>query len=118
MVRDQLQDQEFIDIHLDGLAEESCQLHSQSQEDSSRMAAMSSQIQELIAALQTREETMGKDFEELNECFDCHRQMFKNLRDEDGCLVEEIIQANHKLKEYRKHAIRVEEERCRCGRTS
>ena len=72
-MRDQLSVQERMEIHLDSLSEEVCQLHSQSQEDGAKMAAMSLQLQEVMSSVETRSEVVGRDLEEINRHFDCRR---------------------------------------------
>lgn len=70
---DQLQVQETMDFHLDSMAEETCQIYSQSQEDKAKVAAMDLQLQELISSMEERGRTVGTDLEEVNSHFDCHR---------------------------------------------
>lgn len=64
-MRDQLQVQEPIEIRMDSLSKESCKLWSQSQADGAWINQLSSQVQELIEALGTREAIVGRDLEEL-----------------------------------------------------
>ena len=73
MVRDQLRVQELMDIHLDSRDEELHQLYSQSQADGAQLAALSLQVQELISSVEARAEVVGRDLEEINGQFDCHR---------------------------------------------
>ena len=73
MMSDQLKVQELMDSHLDSMAEELCQLCSQSQEDGAKMFASSIQLQEVISLVEARSKVVGKDLEEINGWFDCHR---------------------------------------------
>ena len=72
-MRDQLKVQELMDVCLDQRDEELHQLCSQSQADGAQLAALSLQVQELISSMETRAEVVGKDLEEINGRFDCHR---------------------------------------------
>ena len=72
-MRDMLQVQEHMDCCLDQRDKELRQLQSQSQVDGAQLAALSLQMQELISSLESRAEVVGKDLEEINGRFDCHR---------------------------------------------
>ena len=72
MMRDQLGIQEQMDYCLESRDEELRQLHSQSQEDGAQLAALSLQVQELIASMKERSEVVERDLEEINSCFDRH----------------------------------------------
>ena len=65
--------QELMDIHLDQRDEALCQLQSQSQVDGAQLAALSLQVQELISSVEARAEVVGRDLEEINGRFNCHR---------------------------------------------
>ena len=71
-MRDQLGIQEQMDHCLESRDEELRQLHSQSQEDGAQLAALSLQVQELIASVKEWSEVVERDLEEVNSCFDCH----------------------------------------------
>ena len=62
-----------MDVHLDQRDEELCQLWSQSQADGAQLAALSLQLQELISSVGSRAKVIGRDLEEINGRFDCHR---------------------------------------------
>src|ERR1700743_2692059 len=72
-MRDMLKVQELMDIHLDQTDKELRQLCSQSQVDGARLAALSLQVQELISLVEARAKVVGRDLEEINGWFDCHR---------------------------------------------
>ena len=65
-MRDMLKTQEGMDLCLEQRDEELRQLHSQSQSDGARLAALSLQVQELISSVESRAEVVGKDLEEIN----------------------------------------------------
>ena len=84
-MRDQLKVQELMDVCLDSINEELCQLCSQSQEDGARMATSSIQLQEVIPSVGARSKVVGKDLEEINGQFDHHRGEINHLkRREEG----------------------------------
>ena len=64
-MRDKLKVQELMGLHLDSMAEESQQLHFQSQEDGARMAAVLLQLQELISLVEGRVKTVRTNLEEV-----------------------------------------------------
>ena len=72
-----------MDVCLDSLSEEVCQLCSQSQQDGAKMTAMSLQLQEVIFSVETRSEVMGRDLEEVNGHFDCHRGGEEELKEKE-----------------------------------
>ena len=80
MIRDRLVVQERIDACLDSLSEELCQLHSQSQEDGAKMAAMSLQLQGVISSADERSRVVGTDLEEVNGHFNCHKGVIDHLK--------------------------------------
>ena len=63
MMRNQLLIQERINSCLDSLAEETHQLHSQSQVDGAKMIVMLLQLQELISLVEERSKTVGTNLE-------------------------------------------------------
>ena len=71
-MRDMLKVQELMDICLVQRDKEFHQLCSQSQVDGAQLAALSLQVQELIS-LEMRAKVVGKDLEEINGRFYCHR---------------------------------------------
>ena len=79
-MRDQLKVQEHMDVCLDQRDEELCQLWSLSQVDSAQLAVLSIQVQELISSVEARSEVVGKDLEEINGQFDCHRGEINHLK--------------------------------------
>ena len=79
-MRDQLKVQDLMDTHLNQRDEELCQIWSQSQADGAQLAALSLQVQELISLVETRAEVVGRDFEEINGQFDCHRGEVNHLK--------------------------------------
>ena len=79
-MRDQLKVQEHMDVRLDQRDEELCQLWSLSQVDSAQLAVLSIQVQELISSVEARSEVVGKDLEEINGQFDCHRGEINHLK--------------------------------------
>ena len=62
-----------MDLCLDQRDKQLRQLCSQSQSDGAQLAVLSLQMQELISLVESRAKVVGKDLEEINGCFDCHR---------------------------------------------
>ena len=123
-MRDMQKTQEGMDLHLDQRDEELCQLQSQSQSDGAQLAALSLQMQELISSVESRAEVVGKDLEEINGRFDCHRSEINRLkiREKDGKEEVEklkgfIVGAGHEAQVFKNRLDRMEENVCRCGRT-
>ena len=113
-----------MDLRLEQRDEELCQLWSQSQADGAQLAALSLQMQELISLVESRAEVVGKDLEEINEWFDCHRGEINHLkiREKDGKEEVEqlkgfIVGAGHEAQVFKNRLDRMEENVCRCGRT-
>ena len=113
-----------MDLHLDQRDKELCQLRSQSQADGAQLAALSMQVQELISSVETRAEVEGKDLEEINGWFNCHRGEInclkireKDAKEETEKLKGLIIGAGHEAQVFKNHLDRMEENVCRCGRT-
>lgn len=73
IMRDQLVIQKRMDACSDSMAEELCQLCSQSQEDGAKMAAMLLQLQEVISLAEEQSRMVGMYLEEVNGHFNCHR---------------------------------------------
>ena len=124
MVRDQLKVQELMDVRLDPREEELCQLWSQSQADGAQLAALSLQVQELIFLVEAGAEVVGRDLEEIDGRFDCHRGEINHLkiREKDGKEEVEklkgfIIGAGHEAQVFKNRLDRMEDNVCRCGRT-
>ena len=124
-MRDMLQVQEHMDRCLDQRDEELHQLRSQSQVDGAQLAALSLQMQELISSVESRAEVVGKNLEEINGRFDHHRGEINRLkiREKDGKEEVEklkgfIIGAGHEAQIFKNCLDRMEENVCRCGRSS
>ena len=113
-----------MDVRLDQRDKELCQLQSQSQSDGAQLAALSRQMQELISSVESRAEVMGKDLEEINGRFDCHRGKINCLKIREKDSKEEveklkgfIISAGHEAQVFQNRLDMMEENICRCGRT-
>ena len=105
-----LKTQEGMDFCLEQRDEELCQLRSQSQVDGAQLAALSLQMQELISLVESRAEVVGKDLEEINRRFDCHRGEINRLkiREKDGKEEVEqlkgfIVGAGHEAQVFKNH---------------
>ena len=123
-MREMLKVQEGMDLRLDQRDEELHQLRSQSQVDGAQLAGLSMQVQELISSVEARAEVVGRDLEEINGQFDCHRSEINHLkiRDKDSKEKMEklkgfIVGAGHEAQIFKNHLDRMEENICRCGRT-
>ena len=119
-----LKTQEGMDFCLEQRDEELCQLRSQSQVDGAQLAALSLQMQELISSVEARAEVVGRDLEEINGQFDCHRGEINRLKIREKDIKEEteqlkgfIIGAGHEAQVFKNHLDRMEENVCKCGRT-
>ena len=107
-MRELLKIQEEMDLHLDQRDEELCQLHSQSQSDGAQLAAFSLQVQELISSVEARAKVVGRDLEEINGWFDCHRGEINHLkirekdaREETEKLKGFIVGAGHEAQVFK-----------------
>ena len=89
-MRDMLKTQEGMDLCFEQRDEELCQLRSQSQADGAQLAALSLQMQELISSVESRAELVGKDLEEINGQFDCHRGEINRLKIREKDAKEEV----------------------------
>ena len=123
-MRELLKIQEGMDLCLNQRDEELRQLHSQSQSDGAQLAALSLQMQELISLVESRAEVVGRDLEEINRQFDCHRSEINHLkiREKDSKGEVEklkgfIVGAGHEAQVFKNHLDRMEENICRCGWT-
>src|ERR1700743_1317906 len=123
-MRVQLEIQEGIDLCLEQRDEELCQLRSQSQADGAQLAVLSLQLQELISSVESRAEVVGKDLEEINGRFDCHRGEINRLKIREKDAKEEteklkgfIVGAGHEAQVFKDCLDRMEENICRCGQT-
>ena len=123
-LRNMLKIQEDMDVHLDQRDEELRQLQSQSQVDGAQLATLSLQMQELISSVESRAEVVGKDLEEINGQFDCHRGEINHLKIREKDAKEEteklmgfIVGAGHEAQVFKNRLDRMEENVCRCGRT-
>ena len=113
-----------MDVCLDQRDEELHQLRSQSQADGAQLAALSLQLQELISSVESRAEMVGKDLEEINGRFDCHRGKINRLKIREKDSKEEVEQlkgfivgTGHEAQVFKNRLDRTEENVCRCGRT-
>src|SRR6202000_2325705 len=123
-MRGLLEIQEGLDVCLEQRDEELRQLRSQSQADGAQLAALSLQLQELISSVESRAEVVGKDLEEINGRFDCHRREINHLKIREKDSKEEterlkgfIVGAGHEAQVFKNRLDRMEENVCRCGRT-
>ena len=123
-MRDMLKVQEHMDICLDQRDEELCQLRSQSQSDGAQLAALSLQMQELISSVESRAEVVGRDLEEINGWFDCHRGEINCLKIREKDTKEEVerlkgfmVGAGHEAQVFKNCLDRMEDSVCRCGWT-
>src|SRR6202000_216909 len=103
---------------------ELCQLWSQSQTDGAQLAALSLQVQELISSVEARAEVVGRDLEEINGWFDCHRGEINHLKVRKKDSKEEveklkgfIVGAGHEAQVFKDYLDMMEENICRCGQT-
>ena len=123
-MRNMLKIQEHMDLCPDQRDKELCQLWSQSQTNGAQLAALSLQVQELISSVEARAEVVGRDLEEINGQFDCHRGEInclkireKDTKEETKKLKGFIVGAGHKAQVFKDCLDRMEENVCRCGRT-
>ena len=123
-MRDQLNVQELMDVYLDQRDEELCQLWSQSQADGAQLAALSLQVQELISLVEARAKVVGRDLEEINGRFDCHRGEINRLKIREKDAMKEVeklkgfvVGVGHEAQVFKNHLDRMEENVCRCGQT-
>ena len=123
-MRELLKIQEGMDLRLNQRDEELCQLHSQSPADGAQLAALSLQMQGLISLVESRAEVVGKNLEEINGQFNCHRGEINCLKIREKDSKEEVeklkgftIGAGHEAQVFKNHLDRMEENVCRCGRT-
>ena len=118
-MRDMLQVQEHMDHRLDQRDEELRQLWSQSQSDGAQLATLSLQMQELISSVESRAKVVGKDLEEINGWFDCHRGEINCLKIREKDAKEEveklkgfIVGAGHEAQVFKNRLDRMEENIC------
>ena len=88
------------------------------------MAALSLQVQELISSVESRAEVVGRDLEEINGWFNCHRGEInclkireKDAKEETKKLKGFIVGAGHEAQVFKDRLNRMEDNVCRCGRT-
>ena len=81
-------------------------------------------MQELISSVESRAEVVGKDLEEINGRFNCHRGEINRLKIREKDAKEEvkklkgfIVGAGHKAQVFKNRLDRMEENICRCGQT-
>ena len=115
-MRDMLKVQEHMNIRLNQRDEELCQLRSQSQSDGALLATLSLQMQELISSVESRAKVVGKDLEEINGWFDCHRGEINHLKIREKDSKEEveklkgfIVSAGHEAQFFKNCLDRMEE---------
>src|ERR1700743_150949 len=115
-MRVQLEIQEGIDLHLEQRDKELRQLWSQSQADGAQLAALSLQLQELISSVESRAKVVGRDLEEINGWFDCHRGEINRLKIREKDAKEEteklkgfIVGAGHEAQIFKDRLDRMEE---------
>ena len=123
-MRDMLKTQEGMDLRLEQRDEELHQLWSQSQVDGAQLAALSLQMQELISSVESRAEVVGKNLEEINGRFDCHRGEINRLKIREKDTKEEtkrlkglIVGGGHEAQVFKNCLDRMEQNVCRYGRT-
>ena len=123
-MRELLKIQEGMDLHLHQRDKELHQLCSQSQSDGAQLGALFLQMQELISLVESRAEVVGKDLEEINGHFDCHRGEInclkireKDAKEETKKLKDFIVGAGHEAQVFKNRLDRMEENICRCGWT-
>ena len=123
-MRDMLKTQEGMDLRLEQRDEELRQLRSQSQVAGAQPAVLSLQMQELISLVESRAKVVGRDLEEINGWFDCHRGEInrlkireKNTKEETEQLKGFIVGTGHEAQVFKNRLDRMEENVCRCGRT-
>ena len=82
------------------------------------------QVQELISLVESRAKVVGRDLEEINGWFDCHRGEINRLKIREKDSKEEveklkgfIVGAGHEAQTFKNCLDRMEENVCRCGRT-
>ena len=121
-MRDQLKVQKLMDLCLDQRDKELCQLQSQSQADGAQLAALSLQVQELISLVEARAKVVGRDLEEINGQFDCHRGEINRLKIREKDTKEEVeklkgfvVGAGHEAQVFKNCLDRMKENVCRCG---
>ena len=92
--------------------------------DGAHLAVLSLQMQELISLVDSRAEVVGRDLEEINGRFDCHRGEINCLKIREKDTKEEVEQlkgfiegTGHKAQVFKNRLDRMEENVCRCGRT-
>ena len=119
-----LKTQEGMDFRLEQRDEELRQLRSQSQVNGAQLTALFLQVQELISSVEARAEVVGRDLEEINGRFNCHRGEInrpkireKDAKEETEQLKGFIIGAGHEAQVFKNCLDRMEENVCRCGRT-
>ena len=72
--------------------------------------------------MESRAKVVGKDLEEINGQFDCHRGEINRLKIREKDTKEEteklkgfIVGAGHEAQVFKDHLDRMEEKVCRCG---
>ena len=98
------------------------QLWSQSQEDGAQLAALSLQVQELIALVKEQSKVVERDLEEVNGRFDHHRGEINCLKIREKEAKEKveqlegfIIGAGHNAKIFQDRLDCMEDSCCQCS---
>ena len=92
--------------------------------DGAQLVALSMQVQEVISLVESRAEVVGRDLEEINGRFYCHKGEINCLKIREKDTKEEverlkgfIVGAGHEAQVFKDRLDRMEENVCRCGRT-
>ena len=116
--------QKLMDIFVDQRDEELHQLCSQSQADGAQLAVLSMQVQELISSMEARAKIVGRNLEEINGQFYCHRGEINHLKIREKEAKEKvdqlggfIIGAGHEAKVFKTCLDRMEDNLCKCACT-
>ena len=86
------------------------------------MVVMSLQLQEVMSSVEIRSEVVGRDLEEVNGHFDCHRgeinclkRREEELKEKEEELMGFIIRAGHEVEVFKNWLDWMEEKTCKCG---
>ena len=104
--------------------EKECVVEDTRNKSSHQLAALSLQMQELISLVESRAKVVGRDLEEINGRFDCHRGEINHLKIREKDTKEEVerlkgfvVGAGHEAQVFKNRLNRIEDSICRCGRT-
>ena len=88
------------------------------------LTALSLQVQELISSMEARAKVVGRDLEEINGRFDCHRgeiNCLKTRKKDAQKKVEQLegftIGAAHEAEVFKSCPNRMEDNLCKCAHT-